>query len=89
MLKRENIYNNEVIKINLKPNSNCLMRCLLCFISHDENKYINIRNDIFKHQMIHRNEMQNQKHKLGALILMIVKYIEKMANWEENWKYLR
>ena len=88
MLKRENIYNNEVIKINLKPNSNCLMRCLLCFISHEENKYINIRIYIFISNNTYK-EIQNQKHKLGTLILMIVKYFEKMANWEENWKYMQ
>ena len=46
ILHRENRYNNEVIKIDVNPDGNFLMRCLSLFIYNDENKYKNVRKEI-------------------------------------------
>jgi len=59
ILKRQNLDNNDIIKINVEGDGNCLMRCLALFIYKDENYHLRIRAEIVKYLENNINDYEN------------------------------
>ena len=52
---KNNIEESEIIKIDVKSEGNCSMRCIASFIYKKENQYLQVRDKIVKYIEEHKN----------------------------------
>lgn len=81
---RKNINTNEIIKINVEGDGNCLMRCLAVFVYKNENMHIKVRSDIVEYLNKHKNdyidiEFDTEDGKKN--INEYIKYISNLYVW--------
>ena len=74
--EKKNINVNDIIKINVESDANCLMSCLALFVYKDETIHIRVRIEIYNYIIIYKEEYLNINFQTKKGILNIDQYID-------------